>query len=302
MIEDQSSVRRLLSELQRHWRWGREQGFGRVIEEAELDPWARWRGSLASWQWRRRHQLPPGTARPVFLVGVQRSGTNMIVRGVETSPEVKVYNENDRRAFERYRIRDDDIIRSIVLQSRYQLVLFKPLCDSHRVVDLLDGLHVPTRPRAIWAYRAVDGRVRSAVAKFGDANRRVLAEIAEGVGLWRWQAQGLSSESLELISSYNYDQLTAESASALFWYVRNSLFFEQGLDRRDDVLLTSYEGFIRDPDTAIHALREFLGLGGGGTFTDKVDTTRQLRGAPRLDIEPSIRRICDELQGRLESL
>jgi hypothetical protein len=302
MIEDQSSARRAISELQRHWRWGREQGFGRIIEEAELDPWARAKGALASWQWRRHHQVPPGTARPVFLVGVQRSGTNMIVRGVETSPEVEVRNENDRAAFERYRIRDDDVIRSIVLRSRHQLVLFKPLCDSHRVLEFLDGLHVPTPPRAIWAYRAVDGRVRSAVAKFGDANRRVLAEIARGVGLQRWQAQGLSPESLELIARYDYDQLTAESASALFWYVRNSLFFELGLDRRHDVLLTSYEGFMRDPDGAVHALRDFLGLRGDATFTSDVDTRRQLPGTPRLDIEPSIRRICDGLQERLESL
>ena len=300
MIEDQSSFRRLVSELRRHWRWGREQGLGRLIEEDELHPLAHLRRSLSSWQWRRNHPVPAGSARAVFLLGVQRSGTNMIVRGIETCPEVEVHNENDRRAFERYRLRSNDVIRSIVETSRHRIVLFKPLCDSHRAPQLLDDLQLSVQPRAIWAYRSVDGRVRSAVAKFGDANRRVLAEIATGAGLHRWQAQGLTTGLRELIQSYDYSTLSPESASALFWYVRNSLFFELGLDTRRDVLLTSYDDFISAPHVADLQLREFLGVSSEGIVTDMVDRSRHPDRQSAVEIEPSIRRLCDDLHARVE--
>src|SRR5207248_1518559 len=154
-----------------------------------------------------------GTAAPVWLVGVQRSGTNMVVRGLEASPEVEVRNENDSKAFERFRLRPDTVLRQIVLASRHRYVLFKPLCDSHRVDELL-ALHTPTSGRAIWAYRGVDGRVRSALAKFGDANLRVLTEIAAGRGGDRWQAQRLSRESLDLIRSFDWPAVSPASAAA----------------------------------------------------------------------------------------
>ena len=40
--------------------------------------------------WRSTHGVEAGLSTPVFLVGVQRSGTNMVVRGLERSPEVAV--------------------------------------------------------------------------------------------------------------------------------------------------------------------------------------------------------------------
>ncbi|MCB1300140.1 MAG: hypothetical protein KDB28_02425, partial [Tetrasphaera sp.] len=62
-------------------------------------------------------------------------------------------------------------------------MLFKPICDSHdtdKLLDLFGGAANPAR--ALWAYRAVDDRVRSAVTKFGDVNQQVMARIAkEGI-------------------------------------------------------------------------------------------------------------------------
>src|SRR5438067_1208479 len=196
---------------------------------------------------------------PVWLVGVQRSGTNMVVRGLEESPEVEVHNENDGAAFEHFRLRPEADVRRIILASRHRYVLFKPLCDSHRVDELL-ALDTPTAGRAIWAYRGVDGRVRSALAKFGDTNLRVLTEIAAGRGGDMWQAQRLSDESMALIRSFDWASMSSASAAALFWYVRNRLFFDLRLDSRSDVLLSSYDALVADPERETRALAAFIGL------------------------------------------
>ena len=236
---------------------------------------------------------------PVWLVGVQRSGTNMVVRGLEESPEVEVHNENDRAAFEHFRLRSDAVARRIVLSSRHRYVLFKPLCDSHRVDELL-ALDTPTPGRAIWAYRGVDGRVRSALAKFGDTNLRVLTEIAAGRGGDLWQAQRLSSDSMQLIRSFDWGSTSPASAAALFWYVRNSLFFDLGLDRRDDVLLSSYDALVGDPQAGTRALAAFLGMAWHGGLAGHIEH-RDAGMTPPVDLDPRVRRLCDDLERRLSA-
>jgi len=298
IVEDQSPLHRAVSEVKRHWRWGREQGFNRIVEEAELHPIARVQAGISRWQWRRRHPVKPGSALPVFVVGLQRSGTNMVIQCLQRSPEVEVHNENDRRCFVRYRLRSDDVIKEVIGQSRHRCVLLKPLCDSHRVPDLLDHLGGPVPGKAIWIYRDVDARVRSAVSKFGDVNLRVLAEIASGGGRDRWQAQGLSEEMLHLLGEFDYDRLSPESAAALFWYVRNSLYFSLGLDKRDDVLLSSYERFLAAPERGVQRLCDFVGIQGHRTLGSSLDPARS-RPLPPLDLDPRVRRLCDQLDERL---
>jgi hypothetical protein len=287
-----------LRRIGRHWRWGREQGFGRLVEEDELNPISRFSNSYRKWRWRRANAVAPGTATAVFLVGAQRSGTNMLVRGLQTSPEFEVFNENNRRAFRNYRLRPDDVIGEIVERSRHLFVLFKPLIDSHRIDHLLDDLPVSTRPRALWIYRNMEGRVRSSIAKFGDTNLRAMKEISRGTRLDRWEAQRLSPESVGHIRSFSYEDMTPESGSALFWYVRNSLFFELGLDKRPDVLLVSYDTFVSNPETSMRAVCHHIGFAWNARLVNHV-TARAGGARPPVDIDPRIRALCDELQARL---
>ena len=159
--------------------------------------------------WRSTHGVEAGLSTPVFLVGVQRSGTNMVVRGLERSPEFEVHNENDRRVFHRYELKQPRRpFASVVGESRARYTLFKPLCDSHRTDQLLDRLGTTMPPRAIWAYRGMEGRVRSSLSKFRDHNLTVMADIAAGRSLERWQAQGLRPETMELIRSFDWEQMT----------------------------------------------------------------------------------------------
>jgi len=288
--------RRLARRVGRHLRWAREQGVGRLIEEDQLNPLERIPLAAAKRRWRRAHRVAPN-AVPVFVVGLQRSGTNMLVRGLERSPEFEVRNENDAEAFERFHLRPDPVIRALVERSGHAYVLFKPLIDSHRTNELLDGLGTPSPGRAIWAYRDVDGRVRSAVAKFGDSNLQALRQIAAGVtGIW--QAGGLSAERLTLIRSFDLGALTPESGAALMWFLRNQLFFDLGLDRRADVTLASYAATVDDPEAAVRRVCAFLGFPYRPELSAHVD--RRAAGTrPALDLDARVRELCTELEGRL---
>ncbi|MGH3118474.1 MAG: hypothetical protein ACRDQ2_15445, partial [Gaiellales bacterium] len=224
----------------------------------------------------------------------------MIVRGLEAAPEFEVHNENERRAFERFRLRPLPGIREIVEESRHRYVLFKPLCDSHRTDEVLDTLGTRSPVRAIWAYRAVDGRVASTLAKFGDVNLNVLRTIAAGRGGDWWQAQRMSEETLAFVRGFDYETMTPATGAALFWYVRNALFFELGLDRRDDVALVSYDALLAQPELQMRELCRFLGFEWNPSLVAHVES-RSSPGRRVPGIDPHVRERCAELQLRLDS-
>ncbi|MCW2764497.1 MAG: hypothetical protein JWO11_456 [Nocardioides sp.] len=294
--EDRAAGGRLRARVYRHVAWARHDGLARLVEEDDLDPRQRLRSARAARQWRAEHGVPAGAARAVFVVGVQRSGTNMIVRGIERDPSVETHNENDSRVFDRFCLREDDVVRGVVARSRSAVVLFKPLCDSHRTAELLTSVATSDGPAplAVWVYRDVDARARSAVHKFGDVNRRVLTEIADGTAAGRWQAHGLSESSLELIRRLRPATLSPVSAAALFWLVRNRLYLEQGLDRRRDVHLVSYDRVVADPEPEVEILARFLGMRFSPAMTAGIECRA---GRPRRsDLDLRVRAACTELE------
>lgn len=283
----------------RNVQWSRTQGIRSLIEEHDLRPARRALIAVRKQRWRRAHEVAPGAARPVFLVGVPRSGTNMMVRGLDASPEFEVYNEGHTAAFHHYRFRSDAAARALVLRSRHRFVLFKPLLDAHRVGDWLDNLGTPAQPLALWAYRDVDGRARSALTKFGPSMLTVMRDIADGPGLDRWQAQGLSAEALACIRSTDWDRVGPADAEAMFWYVRNLLFFDFGLHLRTDVLPVPYESFVAAPAVTMRRVCAFLGATWEPAMGGDIDGRSTIREP--LPIEPALRLRCDALAARLDA-
>ncbi|HEY3534880.1 MAG TPA: hypothetical protein VGK60_04875, partial [Pedococcus sp.] len=107
--ETQSALPYYLRKVRRHVHWARTEGLGRLVEEDRLDPRERVSTAWRKAQWRRHHAVVAGEARAVYVVGLQRSGTNMLLRGVDAAGEVEVRGENDRRVFDRFRLRSDDV-------------------------------------------------------------------------------------------------------------------------------------------------------------------------------------------------
>jgi hypothetical protein len=116
-----------------------------------------------------------------------------------------------------------------------------------------------------------------------------------------WQAQGLSEASLELIRGFDYARVAPASAAALFWYVRNSLFFELGLSERPDVILMSYDAMLAQPEATMRRLCAFLGLPFAATLIEHVER-RDQPPASSEEIDPVIRKHCDDLQERLDGI
>jgi hypothetical protein len=286
----------LVEKVRQNWRWGRTHGWADLIEEHDLNPLVRARRGVrkATWHASRARRT---SATPVFLVGAQRSGTNMIAHGLDEAPEFRVYNEGNAKAFRNFRLRSLSEIESLIERSRAEFVLFKPLCDTHRTAELLERFR--PRARVIWAFRDMDGRVRSALAKFGDSNLHALGSFAAGRDGHDWQVQGISPENAAFIRSFDFERVSAASAAALFWLVRNSLYFELSLDRREDTMLASYNRFLAEPERSARALCAFLGLAFRRELIAHIKPRPPASTEP-ISIDQRIRERCVELQERLD--
>ncbi len=284
----------------RNIRWARTQGVGQLVEEHELHPVTRAVTAVRKARWRRRHGVLAGRGGPVFLFGAPRSGNEHDGPGPRRLAEFEVYNDGDAPAFLRHRLRSDEVVRTLVVRSRHRFVLFKPILDADRVVELLDELGTPRPPRALWAYRDVDGRTRSALTKFGPAALRAMQAIAAGGGSHLWQSGGLSEESLDLIRGVDWDRADPADGAAMLWLVLNRQLFERGLDAREDVLPVSYDALVRAPEATVRVICRFLGVPWDPGLAAHIDR-RSLRPREPLRLDPAIRERCEVLAARLDA-
>lgn len=233
---------------------------------------------------------------PVFIVGAQRSGTTMLGHCLGRSPAIENTGETDPRAFSDFFLRSDETITKLIERTPYQMMIFKPLKDSYRVEELLA---LNSRARVIWAYREYMDRINSAVKQFGRHPLDVFLQFVEGRGV-AWQLKGLSAENETLLRDLDIEDLSESDGAALMWYIRNSLFFSQQLDKNENVLLWSYERFVAEPGKDIESLASFLGTEYDPFMTSSVHSRSIGKNSPPV-LDPRIDELCANMFARLES-
>ncbi|MEO0422643.1 MAG: sulfotransferase family protein [Pseudomonadota bacterium] len=237
-----------------------------------------------------------GDKRVLFVAGVQRSGTNMLMDVLERSHATAVYNESDPRAYQDYELIEARV-PGIIEAARAPAVAFKVLCELHDLRRMLD-----TYPgaRAIWIYRRFDDVVNSHVVKWTgmpESVRLIVQEDREAAG---WRGRGMSDESHRELTSLYHPELDNPSACALFWMWRNQLFFDQALNGDPRVKLINYETFVRNPAGHFPAVFEFFGLQHRTEHSQFV-SPRSIGKQQPPQIEAAVRERCEALFERLNA-
>ncbi|NOY26867.1 MAG: glycosyltransferase, partial [Oligoflexia bacterium] len=240
------------------------------------------------WQHPRHHS---------FVFGCQRSGTKMVLRVLENSPETRIYHENHAVAFRDFQLRGDTTIRALVHLNPAPVQVFKPICDSYRADLLLARF---PKARALWIYRHYDDVANSATQKWGEHQRKVVSAVAAGdLDRFGWRTARLPPQvAKEIARAWRPDLSPAEGA-LLFWYMRNAFFFELGLHRDPRVLLARYETLVHQPVPAFQAVFAHLGATFDPAYVKGVRTSSVGRCAPP-QASPEIRDLCADLASRLD--
>jgi hypothetical protein len=76
------------------------------------------------------------TKSPLFLLGMQRSGTNFALDVLSTIAGTKIFNEDNDAAFSRFLLRPSPVILELIGSNEGAVCLFKAISDSLRFYAL----------------------------------------------------------------------------------------------------------------------------------------------------------------------
>ena len=231
-----------------------------------------------------------GKAQPVFVMGYGRSGTTMLLDTFEHDMRIDVFGENDPRVAE-----DHMLVRSHVGQvisgSRARVIVMKPILDSFSVCDLMR--EHPTA-LVIWALRALDPVVISALKKFGTSVADELRDLVVGNQGGGWLKRGIAPTTLSHLRQLDTSQYGPNEWMALVWWAVNRTLLSRELVANNRLLLVRYEELICDPDQWMRTIYRFIGLPfrlGSTKWVEPQATSRPVEVAIRQDV----RRLCADL-------
>ncbi|HJS28795.1 MAG TPA: hypothetical protein VJ768_04205 [Anaerolineales bacterium] len=258
-------------------------------------------------RWQRRDN-PAGRTMPAFLVGNVRSGTSMIVYHIAKSWQVLLFNEDNPKAFELWRLRDFGVIDGLLSESQARVTLFKPILDTYRTKFILDRYPAG---KVLFAFRHYSDVINSSRNRFYDKSGKFTPskkvpdhDPRDPVEVWvsndflEYSDAPLREESKNLIKGLWQPNLSLESLIALRWLLTNRLFFDLELFADDRVMIINYEDTVTAPEVEFKKIFQFLNLDYHykvieGIFSSSVGKDVQP------DLDPAIRQQCDELFSEL---
>jgi len=251
-----------------------------------------------------RARYDPGKARQVlFIVGCQRSGTSMVTHIFEEDWDTKVYPEVSKLSSQdlprKLRLNPLARVKAELDKDRAPLIILKPLVESQNTQLLLD--YFPNS-KALWLYRDYKAVARSHVNKWTGQNsiRDLKAIVDQTPNNWRYE--NVSDALRDIVVQYFSRDIDGYDASALYWFVRNRLFFDLQLDQEPRVMLCRYETLAQHPVRIMKKIYDFIERDFPGSRivaevnVDAVDKGRDINLAPAID------QVCRNLLAQLDAI
>lgn len=269
-------------------------------------------GRLAKrWRLRRANQE---TRVAVFISGCQRSGTKMLLRTLDQSPQVWTHDHRRRdlayrggpdpayqisAAGSMARLAPIETLSELTHCRQAPVVAFHSLADSQWMDRILRSL---PEARAIWIYRRYADVANSAVQLWGDHQLDLVRRFRRReFDRLHWRGENISPEALEHLDACYRDDLTPQEGAALMWYLRNQLLFQTSLHDSERVLLVQYEDLVIDPQTYAPRVFQFLDLPFEPRYVAHI-FSRSTGKSHEESFSPGVRNLCDDLLSRLDSV
>jgi Sulfotransferase domain len=246
---------------------------------------------------------PAAQRRALLVFGCQRSGTTMLQECLlDCSWRVIILDENDRRLVrpsdpERLRWDSLDLVSSRLMALPFELIVAKPLVESHRAKELLDSFD---DAKGIWMLRHYLSVASSNLRRFGSDNgyRDLRLLVESRPGDWRGT---VTEEVRNRVAALLASTLSPLDAAAVFWWARNQLYMDQQLWNDDRIKVMNYDALIKSPQEGLEALSEFVGMQLPlGAMERKIRTAAA--AAARAELRSDVERLCSELLEKLESV
>ena len=241
------------------------------------------------------------TLKKVLLItGCQRSGTTMMTKIFERDLNAKVYGEFSKLSVwdpGKLRLNPLNQVKREVEKDPSPLIVMKPLVESQNLPELLN--YFPNS-KALWMYRHYKDVAASNLKNFGNRNGiNDLRPIVKQDPL-NWRSEGVTDEVREVVKRFFSEDMGELDAAALFWYVRNSIFFDLKLENEPRVKMCWYDELVKNPDSTMEEIYDFIDIPFPGDKITKDVKTSSIGKGKNIDLHPEIDTLCEEMLQRLK--
>lgn len=238
----------------------------------------------------------------IFIIACQRSGTSIMMKVFKKDFRSKVYEDEfsavtseDER--DHIRFNNFESLDRIFFNAHAKIIITKPLVELQNILTYFKHFN---GSKAIWMYRYYKDVAYSNITHFGRDNgiKNLLPIIKNEQSNWR--SENLPSDIRKIVLENFDEKMNPYDAAALFWYVRNSLFFKLGLDKRTNIVICKYEDFVHYPRENMRRIYDFMDLKyPGDKIVDEVHV-RALGKGRDLQLSEPISYLCESLYQKME--
>jgi hypothetical protein len=263
------------------------------------DQWLRLRKKAYQY-YKIRHY--PERKSILFIFGCQRSGTTLLAEIFERDfdntvvyHEFSVLSSLDKQY--KIRLNPPHVVKKEVDGIRASIVVLKPLVESQNALRLLNYFE---NSKAVWVYRHYRDVALSNLTQWGIKNGiNNLRPIVEGQAQ-NWRSENVSEDTKRIVLKYFSEDMNPYDAAALFWLVRNNLFFELNLDKHPAVMMCQYDALVADPVNTMAAIYDFVGhVYPSEKIPLEIYTTSKGKGG-EIKLSKEIEVLCDQMLERLD--
>jgi hypothetical protein len=239
----------------------------------------------------------------LFIIGCQRSGTTLLADIFEKDFRTTVHGEysqvsvSSRQSSRQIRLKPLDVVKKIIDSEKVPLVVLKPLVETQHILKLLsffDG------SRTVWMYRDYRDVISSNLKHWGINNGvNNLRAIVENAPQ-NWRSENVSEQTRQIVLKYFSEKMNPYDAAALFWLVRNRLFFELELGDHPAVAMCKYEDLVTQPRRVMKEIYRFVGsMYPGDSIIADVHGDSRNKGES-IKLSPEVELLCQEMIENLD--
>lgn len=244
----------------------------------------------------------PAPQSILFIVGCQRSGTSMIMDVLNRDLNTKCFGEfsplTSNDPVGKIRLNPLESVKKEFSRIRAPFIVIKPLVETQNTPELLSYFDNST---ALWMFRGYKDVAASNLKYFGvDNGINDLRPIVNNEPN-NWRSENVSEHVRETISKYFSGDMNPHDAAVLFWFARNSIYFDRELDKNPRVMLCLYEDLVLDPEQYVRRIYQKVGQPYPRiNITTEVHSNSRRKGKD-IEVSPEIEQLAQDLQGKLEA-
>lgn len=227
---------------------------------------------------------------PVFIMGCGRSGTTMMINIFHRDHRVESLDENNPKIAENFMLVPERIPQTISA-SKAPVLVMKPILNSFEALDLLKTYN---NSRVVWILRDYKDMVASSTKKFGT----VVSDYMKNLVLYNkrnnWLSLGVPANTREILSTIDSSDFTSSDWMALVWWSVNRTIILDRLSDSDRFLLVHYEALVRNPDSLLKVVYQFIGLKYHYKAAEYIHPTSVGKGAA-IQLQSQVKKMCDNL-------